>query len=62
MAYDEGLAMRLRDALGDADGVTEKEMFGGLAFLVGGNMCVGVSGDELMGRVGKDGRARGRST
>jgi TfoX/Sxy family transcriptional regulator of competence genes len=55
MAYDETLAARLRDQLADVDGVTEKEMFGGLAFLVHGNMCVGVSGDELMGRVGKEG-------
>lgn len=55
MAYDDTLATRIRAELAGVDGVTEKEMFGGLAFLVHGNMCVGVSGDELMGRVGKDG-------
>jgi TfoX/Sxy family transcriptional regulator of competence genes len=44
MAYDEDLADRLREALQDVDGVTEKQMFGGLAFLVGGNMAVAASG------------------
>ena len=44
MAYDEGLAARIRRLLeGEAD-LTEKKMFGGLAFLVGGNMAVGASG------------------
>lgn len=54
MAYDEGLAERIRDALQDRDDVAEKKMFGGLAFLLGGNMCVGVLGEELMVRVGPD--------
>ena len=44
MAYDEELAERIRALVGDADGVTEKKMFGGLAFLIGGNMAVGASG------------------
>jgi TfoX/Sxy family transcriptional regulator of competence genes len=44
MAYDEALAGRIRDLLGGAPGVTEKAMFGGLAFLVGGNMAVASSG------------------
>jgi TfoX/Sxy family transcriptional regulator of competence genes len=44
MAYDEDLADRLREALQHVDGVTEKKMFGGLAFLVGGNMAVAASG------------------
>ena len=44
MAYDEDLADRLRVALSDVDGVTEKKMFGGLAFLIGGNMAVAASG------------------
>jgi TfoX/Sxy family transcriptional regulator of competence genes len=57
MAYDEGLAQRLREALEERDDVTEKKMFGGLAFLLGGNMCVGVTGSELMVRVGPDGHA-----
>ncbi len=55
MAYDEGLAQRIREALTHAHGVVEKKMFGGLAFMLHGNMCVGVSGDELMVRVGPDG-------
>lgn len=54
MPYDEGLAQRLREALEDRSGVTEKKMFGGLAFLLNGNMCVGVVRDELMVRVGPD--------
>jgi TfoX/Sxy family transcriptional regulator of competence genes len=52
MAFDEGLAQRLREQLGDQGGVAEKRMFGGLAFMVDGNMCVGVMGDELIARVG----------
>jgi hypothetical protein len=43
MAYDEELADRLRDALGDHAGITEKKMFGGLAFLLHGNMAVSAS-------------------
>ena len=52
MAYDEGLAERVRDLLEERADVSERKMFGGLAFLVGGNLCVGVVGDELMVRVG----------
>jgi TfoX/Sxy family transcriptional regulator of competence genes len=44
MAYDEDLANRLRELLADEEGVTEKKMFGGLAFLVRGNMSVSASG------------------
>jgi TfoX/Sxy family transcriptional regulator of competence genes len=55
MAYDEALAARVRDRLAGEDGVTEKAMFGGLAFLVGGNMAVGNRGDDLMVRVGPEG-------
>ncbi len=54
MAYDEDLAQRVREQLADAPGVTEKAMFGGLAFLLEGNMSVGLSGAELMVRVGPD--------
>jgi TfoX/Sxy family transcriptional regulator of competence genes len=43
MAYDEDLAHRLRELLADEDGVTEKKMFGGLAFLLHGNMSVSAS-------------------
>ncbi|WP_406442384.1 TfoX/Sxy family protein [Streptomyces sp. NBC_00631] len=54
MAYDQGLAERIRERLGaDAD-VAEKRMFGGIAFLYRGNMAVGVTGDDLMVRVGPD--------
>ena len=44
MAYDEALAERMRELLDGQPGVTEKKMFGGLAFLVGGNMAVSASG------------------
>ena len=44
MAYDEALAERIRAMLADQGDVTEKKMFGGLAFLIGGNMSVSVSG------------------
>ena len=52
MAYDEGVAQRLREVLGEEDGVVEKKMFGGIAFMLHGNMCCGVVGEELMVRVG----------
>jgi TfoX/Sxy family transcriptional regulator of competence genes len=44
MAYDEALAERIRDLLVGAPGVAEKKMFGGVAFLVGGNMAIAASG------------------
>jgi TfoX/Sxy family transcriptional regulator of competence genes len=44
MAYDEELAGRIRALLGDRSDLSEKAMFGGLAFLVGGNMAVAASG------------------
>ncbi|MCY3896848.1 MAG: TfoX/Sxy family protein [Chloroflexi bacterium] len=55
MAYDEGLAQRIREALADGDGLSERRMFGGIAYMLHGNMAVGVSGDELMVRVGPKG-------
>ncbi len=55
MAYDEGLAQRIREAFGGQPGVVEKKMFGGIAFMVQGNMSVGVIGDVLMVRVGPEG-------
>ncbi|MFG1665316.1 TfoX/Sxy family protein [Streptomyces sp. Y7] len=54
MAYDEGLAERIRERLGTDPEISEKRMFGGLAFLHRGNMAVGVTGDDLMVRVGPD--------
>ncbi len=44
MAYDEDLAERIRGLVGDEPGLTEKKMFGGLSFLIGGNMAVAASG------------------
>ena len=44
MAYDEDLAARIRELVADERGLTEKKMFGGLAFLIGGNMAVAASG------------------
>ena len=44
MAYDEELAERIRELVGGQRGLTEKKMFGGLAFLLGGNMAVAASG------------------
>ncbi len=57
VAYDEGLAERVRTVLGPEPGVTERRMFGGLCFLLDGNMCAGVVGDDLMARTGHDGFA-----
>lgn len=54
MAYDEGLAERIRAVTGTDPGVSERKMFGGLAFLLHGNMACGIVGDELMVRVGPD--------
>ncbi|HEY5638374.1 MAG TPA: TfoX/Sxy family protein [Burkholderiales bacterium] len=52
MAYSEALVARIRAALASRTDVGEKKMFGGVAFMVRGHMCVGVNGDELMVRVG----------
>src|SRR6516165_10356008 len=51
MAYDDALAQRVRDRMMDEPGVSEKKMFGGLAFLTSGNMTVGVNGDDLVVRI-----------
>jgi hypothetical protein len=57
VAFDEGLAQRIREHLDRAGAaeVSERRMFGGLSFLVAGNMCVGVIGEELIARVGPEG-------
>ncbi len=52
MAYDQGLAERLREALQGERGIVEKKMFGGLAFMAHDYMFVGILGDVLMARVG----------
>lgn len=55
MAYDEDLADRVRAALEDEmPGTTEQKMFGGIAFMLDGNMVCGVSGDALMLRLGPE--------
>jgi hypothetical protein len=47
MAYDDALASRVRQALGGRTDVVEKAMFGGLAFMIAGNMCCGVNRNDL---------------
>jgi TfoX/Sxy family transcriptional regulator of competence genes len=54
MAYDENLALRIRKILAGRRAVTEKTMFGGVAFLLNGNMFCGIVKDDLMLRVGPD--------
>ena len=54
MAYDEQLAGRVRGLLRDERGVVEKAMFGRRMFMLAGRLAVGVSGDELMVRVGRE--------
>jgi TfoX/Sxy family transcriptional regulator of competence genes len=54
MAYDADLANRVREQFAEQDARTEVRMFGGLAFLVHGNMAVAVTHDDLMVRVGAD--------
>jgi hypothetical protein len=54
MAFDEGLAQRIRDCLHRRRGIVERKMFGGLAFMANGHMFVGVTGEVLMARVGPD--------
>lgn len=55
MAYDERLAGRIRRALGARPGLTERTMFGGLAFLSEGRMCCGVLGGALVLKLGNEG-------
>ena len=54
MAYDEELADRVRAALADRTDVSERRMFGGLTFMLRGNMCCGVAKTNLMVRVGAE--------
>ena len=54
MAFDESLAGRIRDALARKKGVEEKKMFGGVGFLLHGNMLVGIWKDSLIVRLGPD--------
>jgi TfoX/Sxy family transcriptional regulator of competence genes len=54
MAYDEKLASRIQKLLAKRKDITEKKMFGGIAFMLRGNMCCGVAKDMLMLRVGPE--------
>jgi TfoX/Sxy family transcriptional regulator of competence genes len=54
MAYDSKLAARIRAIVGRRKGVSEKEMFGGIAFLLDGKMFIGLANNQLMVRVGPD--------
>jgi len=54
MAYDEELARRVRMALEDMPGVEEKKMFRGITFMVNDKMCICISGERLMCRVGEE--------
>ena len=51
MAFSEELAERIRDAVGGRDGVTERKMFGGIAWMIHGNMAVGTLGEDMMVRL-----------
>lgn len=51
MAFDEKLAARIRKTLGKRTGITEKQMFGGIGYLLNGNMCCGVHGQEMIVRI-----------
>ena len=54
MAYDEGLAQRVPEAMAELPGYEEKRMFGGVAFMLQGNMAVGVQGEDLIVRIGRE--------
>ena len=54
MAFDEGVAERLREVFEGRSDIIEKRMFGGIAFMHSGNMCCGIVNDALMARVGPD--------
>lgn len=54
MAYDETLAGRVREILAPTPGLTERAMFGGLAFMLDGHMCCGIVGGDLMLRLGPE--------
>jgi TfoX/Sxy family transcriptional regulator of competence genes len=54
MAYSESLASRIRDVFADHRGITQKKMFGGIGFMLHGNMCVGVWKTSLIARLGPE--------
>lgn len=53
MAFSETLSNRIREALANVPGVTEKYRFGGICYMVNDKMCVGVAGDRMMCRIGE---------
>lgn len=55
MAYDENLAERVRTILASEPSLSERKMFGGIAFMIEGHMCCGIVGHDLMLRLGPDG-------
>lgn len=55
LAYDEALAERIRGCIGPRPGITERKMFGGIVFMNGGRIFIGVMGDEALIRVGAEG-------
>ena len=57
MAFDEEIAVRLRKALGNKN-TGEKKMFGGIAFMLNGHMCCGLSDDRVLLRLGNEGATR----
>ena len=54
MPYDEALADRVRAVLAPREELSERKMFGGIAFMLAGNMAVGIVGDDLMVRLGRE--------
>jgi TfoX-like protein len=54
MAYSQELAERVREALDGRPGVNERKMFGGIAWMVNGNMACGIIGEDLMVRLDRD--------
>jgi TfoX/Sxy family transcriptional regulator of competence genes len=54
VGYDHGLAQRVREHLVDEPGLSEREMFGGIGFMLDGNMAAGVIAEDLLIRVGPD--------
>ena len=55
MAFNAEIADRVLKVLEGREGLTERKMFGGIAFMLNGNMCCGETNDDLMVRVGADG-------
>lgn len=58
MAYDELVAQRIRQTLKGSPGISQRKMFGGVAFLLNGNMCCGVVRQDLVLRLGNEGVAQ----